>query len=273
MRAPRWFRTTPSCGTTVNRSGRAGPTLCVRTALLVAGTMSVATACGLPPPGAGEPLGAAVALSDPVLVRPSVCQGYVALSFDDGPTSGTTRLLEVLDKYDLPALFFNTGERTLREAEAMAAETALAGVQLGNHSFSHPDLSALSPDEVRDEIERTRTVQGSEVTFFRPPFGSANQMVVDVVTEMGMQQVLWTHDSKDFEATSVDQIVAQSAGMNDGGILLLHDGNAMTVRALPRIVDSYYVRGLCFGQVASSSLAQAPAESPALTFYARAVAP
>lgn len=88
-----------------------------------------------------------------------------------------------------------------------------------------------------------------------------------------MLNVLWTQDSKDFAATSVEEIVDRSAGMRDGGILLMHDGNPMTVRAVPLIAQHYYERGLCFGRVAPSETAQAPADSPALTFYARAVAP
>ena len=88
-----------------------------------------------------------------------------------------------------------------------------------------------------------------------------------------MVNVLWTKDSKDFAAMSIEQIVEQSSGMRDGGILLLHDGNPMTVRAVPLIAQHYYNKGLCFGKVAGSNRAQEPSESPNDPFYAKAVAP
>lgn len=230
------------------------------------------SACGLPEPGAGESVPAAT-VADPVLTPPAKCRGYVALTFDDGPTEVTPRLLEVLRRNDLPAVFFNTGEQSLDHAAVARRQAVSPGVQLGNHTWSHPDLSTLSPSQVRREIVRTRDLQGRDVTLFRPPYGSEDPGVLAQVQQLGMLNVLWTQDSKDFDATSVDEIVERSTGMRDGGILLLHDGNPMTVRAVPLIAEHYYGRGLCFGKVVRSNRAQSPAESPSLTFYARAVSP
>lgn len=255
-----------------NRHGDRRRTIRVGALLLALVTTQLA-ACSLPQPGAGESLVAGEVLADPVLTAPATCKGYVALTFDDGPTQMTPRLMAMLGRHDLPAMFFNTGMQSRDHAAIARQQAATPGVQLGNHSYSHPDLATLPPDQVRDEIVRTRDVQGKDVVFFRPPFGSANAEVLAQVEQLGMVNVLWTKDSKDFAATSIEQIVEQSTGMRDGGILLLHDGKRMTVRAVPLIAEHYYSKGLCFGKVARSNRAQEPAESPKDPFYAKAVAP
>lgn len=246
----------------------------MRLAIAGLGLAAMALAgCQLPAPGAGN--SKAELTSQPSFValnRPESCAGYVALSIDDGPTRTSNQLVEVLAHYQVPAVFFNTGEHTAQLPQVIAQERALPGAQFGNHSWDHPDLSTLSPEQARSQIERTRAVQGAAVTFFRPPFGSANTMVDQVVTGAGMLEVLWTHDSKDYDALSTEQIVAQSQGMKDGGILLLHD-RPLTAQALPGIIGSYYAQKLCFGKVVRSEVAQAPVESPALLFKAKAVAP
>ena len=228
--------------------------------------------CQLPAPGAGNSTTELKAQPSFVaLNRPATCSGYVALSIDDGPTRTSNQLVEVLAHYKVPAVFFNTGEHTARLPHVIAQERGLPGVQFGNHSWDHPDLSTLSSELARSQIERTRAVQGEQVIFFRPPFGSANSMVDKVVAAAGMVEVLWTHDSKDYDALSTDQIIAQSQGMKDGGILLLHD-RPLTAQALPGIIGSYYAKNVCFGKITRSAGAQAPVESPELLFYAKAVA-
>ena len=231
------------------------------------------SSCSLPPPGAGDGSGALSAGSSfPTVIRPLSCQGYVALSIDDGPTRTSDLLLEALSYYKVPVIFFNTGEHSLLLPAVVARERQLPGVQFGNHSWDHPDLSTLSPEQVRSQLQRTRAIQGEQVTFFRPPFGSANAMVDKEVAAAGLTEVLWTHDSKDYDALSTDQIVEQSRGMTDGGILLLHD-RPLTAEALPAIIGSYYAKNLCFGKVVTSATPQAPIDSPDQLFNARAAAP
>jgi peptidoglycan-N-acetylglucosamine deacetylase len=231
-------------------------------------------ACSVPPPGAGDALDATLPpTTKPAVAAPDTCAGYVSLTFDDGPTDLSKRLLAVLQERKVPAVFFNTGEHTAAMPDVIKLEATLPGVQFGNHTWNHPDLGTLSVNQVREQITKTKALQGKDVTFFRPPFGNAPAPVLKELNAAGLFQVLWTRDSKDFDATSVDQIVEQSKGMKDGGILLLHDGHPLTIRAVPLIIDHYHSQGLCFGKVARSKTAQAPVESPALTFYAKAVAP
>ena len=242
--------------------------------LLTLGVMALGvTGCSLPVAGAGD--ASPQMLAGPAftaLTPPKVCKGYVSLSIDDGPTPTSRELVDVLKNYRIPAIFFNTGEHSVQLPETVSLERTVAGVQFGNHSYDHPDLALLAPDLVQSQIGRTKAIQGAEVKFFRPPYGSSNVMVEQVAKANGMIEVLWTHDSKDFSALSAEQIVDQAQGMMDGGIVLLHD-RPLTAQALPSIIASYYAKGLCFGKIAETPRAQAPTESPELTFYARAVAP
>jgi peptidoglycan/xylan/chitin deacetylase (PgdA/CDA1 family) len=228
----------------------------------------------VPPPGAGDASVASVAAVDNLpLHRPARCKGYVALSFDDGPTRESDRLLALLRFYGVGALFFNTGIHSRSLPGVVAQEQATPAVQIGNHSYDHPDLNLLTASEIRGQLARTQAIQGASVTFFRPPYGAANRSVQAQLTSLGLLEVLWTKDSKDFAARSAEQVAVQSSGMTNGGILLLHDGHPLTVSAVPLILQHYYARGLCIGKVVRAQRAQTPVESPGLPFYARAVAP
>jgi peptidoglycan/xylan/chitin deacetylase (PgdA/CDA1 family) len=245
-----------------------------KASLAAIAALVLTAACSVPAPGAGDaPDASAPPTVRPAVAQPATCAGYVALTFDDGPTQLSKRLTAVLEKRGVPAVFFNTGEHTASSPDVIEAEKALPGVQFGNHTWSHPDLGTLSALQVKEQIDRTKALQGSGVTFFRPPFGHAPGPVLKQLDASGMFEVLWTRDSKDFDAVSVEQIVDQSKGMKDGGILLLHDGHPLTIRAVSLIIDYYHSQGLCFGKVTRSTTAQAPLESPALSFFAKAVAP
>jgi peptidoglycan/xylan/chitin deacetylase (PgdA/CDA1 family) len=152
-----------------------------------------------------------------------------------------------------------------------------AGHQFGNHSWDHSDLAKLDPQGVAEQLDRTSEVHedlvGEPFEFFRPPYGSTSPAITQAAKDRGMREALWTVDSKDFQTESVEQVVAQASGMSDGGNVLLHDGHALTVEAVPYIINEYHERGLCFGKLGPSRQALSPAESPGLTYYVKAVAP
>ncbi|WP_052274166.1 polysaccharide deacetylase family protein [Arthrobacter sp. L77] len=212
----------------------------------------------LPPtpiPRVEVPAGAADMSQLPELTAPATCAGYVALTFDDGPTELTSDLRAVLDHYEIPGVFFNTGAQ--EQARPREVErTKAAGHQLGNHSMTHPDLLAGDLTAALADIDAATVVHrdlGHDApTLFRPPYGSTSSALRAAVESRGMLEVLWTVDSKDFEAGTAEQVVEQSKGMTDGGILLLHDGKPLTVEALPRIIEHYYAQDLCFGEVVAA---------------------
>jgi len=219
---------------------------------------------GMPQPNAGP-----VAVKPP----PAQCLGYVALTFDDGPTEGTQDLLDVLSQQHTPATFFLTGVHAEQFPDAVKTIVE-SGHQIGDHTWDHPDLQSLTQAEAHKQILQTYEVlsEFGKVEFFRPPYGSYDDEMRLYAGTMDMKLALWTLDGKDFEATSTEQIVEQAMGLTDGGNVLLHD-NPATTTALPLIINSYHDQGLCFGRLAPSETSFFPAESPALTYQVQAVQP
>lgn len=218
--------------------------------------------CSAPPPPVPIPIETqgesvpAVDVSDlPPLTAPQECAGYVALTFDDGPTPLTGELLDILDHYDVPAAFFNLGIHE-EEFPHLVARMIEEGHQVGNHTMTHADLSSLSVEDALAEIDAASSAHRKsghgDPRYFRPPYGQTSPEIREGIEDRGMTEVLWTADTKDYEAESAEQVVEAARGMSDGGILLMHDGKPLTVTALPEIIRSYYDEDLCFGPVAST---------------------
>jgi peptidoglycan/xylan/chitin deacetylase (PgdA/CDA1 family) len=201
------------------------------------------------------------------------CSGYVALTFDDGPFPTTDLLLERLVDLKVRATFFNLGKAELQYPGAVRRE-ARAGMWFGNHSYDHPFLTQLAPEELTYQLRETRLIHRAITTsshgFFRPPYGETNDGVRAEAARNGMVEALWTVDTKDYESTA-DQIVARALTVEAGGIIVMHDGKAQTRAALPRIVAGLRRRHLCTGKLARSSTPQQV--WPGLDTYVKAVRP
>ncbi len=201
------------------------------------------------------------------------CRGYVALTFDDGPFPTTDLLLERLQDLKVRATFFNLGKAELRYPGAVRRE-AKAGMWFGNHSYDHPFLTQLAPEELTYQLRETRLIHRAITTsshgFFRPPYGETNDGVRAEAARNGMVEALWTVDTKDYESTA-DQIVARALTVEAGGVIVMHDGKAQTRAALPRIVAGLRRRHLCAGKLARSSTPQQV--WPGLDTYVKAVRP
>lgn len=195
--------------------------------------------------------------------NPRQCAGHVALTFDDGPTELTPQLLATLRATDTRATMFNLGQ-AMERYPAQTRRQALDGHQLANHSHSHPDLVTLSSAQVAAELDRTQQLLAGHggSTLFRPPNGSIDARVATVAAEQGLTVAMWTVDSKDFEQTTVQAVVERAGAADAGGVVLLHDGVDLTIRALPQIVDTYRARGLCTGVLAATGTPTAAAAAP-----------
>lgn len=201
--------------------------------------------------------------------------GYVGLTYDDGPTPGTTMpLLDALRAGGARATFFIWGQHAQQNPGLLRAEQA-AGMWIANHTFTHPHLPQLGEPATFNEISRTQTtirqITGLTPTLFRPPFGETNAQVRGDATRLGLTEVLWTVDSRDWAGASTAQIVAAASTLQPGGIILMHDaGFQTTVQAVPQILAGLTARGLCPGRIVFTP---ANISGAGQIFHAMAVAP
>jgi peptidoglycan/xylan/chitin deacetylase (PgdA/CDA1 family) len=191
--------------------------------------------------------------------------GYVALTFDDGPMPGTTRtegMLDALKMKSTKGTFFVMG-RQVALYPSIARRTVAEGNRLGNHTYSHPDLTRLTPTAIAKEFsDTTAAMQNAGLPapdLMRPPYGATNSVVAAEGDKQGLTQVLWNVDPGDWKgmpAADVRRYVKQqSEGIGNIIVVLLHDAGETnhTVEALPGIIDDYRAANYCFAFIKPSS--------------------
>jgi peptidoglycan/xylan/chitin deacetylase (PgdA/CDA1 family) len=184
-------------------------------------------------------------------VAPPQRPRLAVLTFDDGPFPVMTPvLLAQLQALNVPAVFFLIG----RDAQAQPAITLHAkalGIEIGNHTLTHPEMSSLTEAAQRDEIEggaqEITRLTGIRPKFFRPPHGNYDAATIDAARALGETIVLWDVDPGDWRSVSADAIVASvTSHARSPAVILLHNGKGATVEALPRIVRAYRAAGFEF---------------------------
>lgn len=181
---------------------------------------------------------------------PTTGNKVIALTFDDGPGPYTAHLLDILDQYGAKATFFLIGSKVSGQASVVRSIQA-RGHQLGNHSWSHPELPKLSVDQIAGEIDRTneaiRQATGVKPSILRPPYGAVNGVVLEQLRLRNMSSILWSVDTRDW-ADRNSQIVCSRAvaGARPGAVILMHDIHPTSVNAVPCILDSLKQQGYSF---------------------------
>jgi peptidoglycan-N-acetylglucosamine deacetylase len=176
----------------------------------------------------------------------------LALTFDDGPNDPwTLRLLDVLARHNARATFFMIGKYVRRRPE-IARSIQAAGHEIGNHTFSHPNLIFVPAPRLRQELhdcnQALEDALGSKVELFRPPFGGRRPGVLRIAGELGLKTVMWSLTSYDWSARSAEAILDKVGGRLNSGkgeIVLLHDGGHLafgtdrshTVEATRRMLE------------------------------------
>jgi peptidoglycan/xylan/chitin deacetylase (PgdA/CDA1 family) len=182
----------------------------------------------------------------------AACNGYVGLTFDDGPSGNTSALLDALKQNGLRATMFNQGQYAAANPALVRAQVA-AGMWVANHSYTHPHLTQLGQAQIDSEIARTQqavaNAGGGTPKLFRPPYGETNATVKSVAAKYGMTQIIWDVDSQDWNNARTDAIVQAAARLTNGQIILMHDWSANTRAAIPRIAQGLAGRGLCAGMI------------------------
>jgi peptidoglycan/xylan/chitin deacetylase (PgdA/CDA1 family) len=171
----------------------------------------------------------------------------IALTFDDGPSIHTERILDLLERYNARATFFVVGNRVESRQDIVLRAVNL-GSEIAGHSWAHCNFNRLSEEEIAENITATsaviESVIGSSVNFFRPPFGAINERGSRVSYELGYAIVNWTADTQDWKYRNANTVF--NAVMNlaeDGAVILLHDIHETTADAMELAIPALAARG------------------------------
>jgi cellulose synthase/poly-beta-1,6-N-acetylglucosamine synthase-like glycosyltransferase/peptidoglycan/xylan/chitin deacetylase (PgdA/CDA1 family) len=236
---------------------------------------------------AGDGAGAPLAGSRPILVaqgarltsRQPPPGRRIALTFDDGPSpQWTPEILTLLERYRVPATFFMIGSQAVRNPSIVRA-VAAAGFEIGDHTFTHPDLATLPEWARLAQISSTESalggLTGARPRLVRPPYSSTTSAITPAqerawlpIAQRGYLIVVANYDPEDWSLPGVGTIVwrATPPGRR-GGIILMHDGGgnrAQTVAALKALIPRLKARGFEFVTVSDlAGLPRSAVEVPA----------
>ena len=184
-------------------------------------------------------------------VHPPQRARLAVLTFDDGPFPVTTPLLLAqLRQLHVPAVFFLIG-RDAREQPMLALRATQAGVEVGNHTQTHPELATLSMleqlQEIKDGQATIQGLTGQRLVYFRPPHGDYDAATIDAARSAGETVALWDVDPGDWRSMTPEGIASNVLDhARSPAVILLHNGKFATLEALPRIVDAYRAAGFEF---------------------------
>jgi peptidoglycan-N-acetylglucosamine deacetylase len=178
----------------------------------------------------------------------------IALTFDDGPNPDyTPQVLAILQKYRVKATFFCIGRQVAHYPDLVHQEYA-NGNLVGNHTWSHPNLTLLSSNDIEAQINLTadaiQQATGVRPTLFRPPYGIVNTRVLAQANLLGLTTIIWNDEARDWSTPGTSVIVSRVLRLaGDGAIILLHDGGgdrSQTIAALPTIITTLRSSGFKF---------------------------
>ncbi len=191
---------------------------------------------------------------------PSVYHGAggrksLALTFDDGPTPSTPRLLTILEKHRVRATFFQCGVQVRRHPQ-IARDILAAGHEIGNHTDTHPLLALKSPAFIHHELQSAQEsigeITGASPKLFRPPYGVRWFGLREAQKHFDLLNVMWTTIGRDWKEAAAVVSSRILAGAESGAILCLHDGRETAADpdvqntldavadAIPRLLDQGY---------------------------------
>ncbi len=175
--------------------------------------------------------------------------GFVALTFDDGPGESTGFLLDVLDEYNIKATFFCTGKQALKYP-ALVKRIIDTGHTIGTHTYSHLKSFTISGfrnvySEIKHGVDALYNITGRRPILFRPPFGITNPVITRGVKVIGVISVGWNIRSLDTISDNKEKILSRVIPkLKPGSIVLLHDHRKATLEVLPTIIKEIYNLGL-----------------------------
>ncbi|WP_242307991.1 polysaccharide deacetylase family protein [Bacillus cereus group sp. BfR-BA-01331] len=162
------------------------------------------------------------------------------------------RILEILKKHDVKATFFLEG-RWVKENLRFAKMIVDANQEVGNHSYTHPNMKTLSTDEIRDQLQKTnRMIEAAtnqKVRWFAPPSGSFRDEVVKIADDFQMGTIMWTVDTIDWKRPEPGVLLQRvMRKIHPGAIVLMHPTSS-TTEALDTMIKNLKEQGYKVGNI------------------------
>lgn len=171
----------------------------------------------------------------------------IALTFDDGPSKHTSRLLDVFATHGGKGTFFVIGN-ILESHPDVLLRMAKEGHEIGGHSWDHRQLTKLNTSDLNNQLVGTQAkiqeLTGVNASLLRPPYGSYNSDVKNLCADLGIVMVNWSLDTLDWKYKDADKIYNTILDeVQDGDIILCHDLHGTTVDAMERLIPELIARG------------------------------
>lgn len=175
----------------------------------------------------------------------------IAITFDDGPSEYTEKILDILKDKKIKATFFIIGKCAQQHPD-IVKRIVKEGHEIGNHSFSHSRLyfrtKAFIDVQIKKTEEAIKKITGKRTKYFRPPNGRYTQKLRNIMVKNDYKIILWTISSHDWRNPGVNKIIDKSTKyLRNGDILLFHDGGSVlkhfwirreqTIKSLPEVIN------------------------------------
>jgi peptidoglycan/xylan/chitin deacetylase (PgdA/CDA1 family)/peptidoglycan hydrolase-like protein with peptidoglycan-binding domain len=197
------------------------------------------------------------ASSSQFITKGSTSSKAVALTFDDGDDGANTQsILAILADNNIKATFFVTG-KAAEDHPSLIKAIVNAGMEIGNHSYSHPEFTTISYSSMQSQLSTTENILvnltgRSTKPYFRPPYGSYNSSVLQAVGDAGYTKTIyWTIDTIDWDGRSASAIYSKVLdNATPGAIVLMHTGTGSNTKyALQQMIDGLRSMGYSFATV------------------------
>lgn len=193
----------------------------------------------------------------------------MALTFDDGPSTLTPQLLDILARQGVHVTFFELSTHSQSYPQTVRRQVA-EGHEVGNHTINHLELTKQPRASVSKEIIGAQNaigaLTGHPPSLMRPPYGAYNDTVRQVAAQQGLALIHWTTTPDDWKVRNASVVRDQTVKLaSPGAIILLHDTYPETVNAVPGIIEGLKAQGFTF--VTVSRLLGTP--RPGVVYYSQ----
>ncbi|MFF2911636.1 polysaccharide deacetylase family protein [Paenibacillus sp. NPDC057934] len=207
----------------------------------------------VPPQASQKPQQQALPIEEVVIEKnkytSKLPKGYVALSFDDGPSKYTQEIVDILVEHGVAATFLFIGKNVVHHPDE--ARYALAkGMTIGNHSWDHSKLTANSEAVNKANLikanQALQKITGAPIALFRPPYGAIDGKVSRKVAEQQMKVLMWNRDTEDWRKKAPEELIQYFHNVDPSGAIFLMHEKKITVEALPEIIEYLKAKDLKF---------------------------